>query len=112
MREGFKYPPFQSLQLKEFQSLIEKIYYRKDKERGVDSTFRWFAEETGELARALRIGEPELIKAEFADSLAWLLSLASLCGIDMEEAMAKYREGCPKCSKIPCECSELKGGKK
>jgi len=100
------------LQLKEFQSRIEKIYYKKDKKRGVDSTFRWYVEETGELARALRVGKREFIEAEFADCLAWLLSLASLCDIDIEQAMAKYLEGCPKCMKMPCACPELKGGRR
>jgi NTP pyrophosphatase (non-canonical NTP hydrolase) len=98
------------LQLREFQTLIEKIYFKKDKNRGVDGTFRWFTEETGELARAIRMGGTESLKTEFADSLAWLLSLSTLCGIDMEEAMAKYLEGCPKCHQTPCECLEINAG--
>jgi NTP pyrophosphatase (non-canonical NTP hydrolase) len=48
-----------------------------------------------------------MLKEEFADVFAWLVSLASLCGIDLgKEASDKYSGGCPKCGKIPCECKE------
>lgn len=90
----------------EFQRLIRDVYFEKDSGRGVDGTFRWLAEETGELARGLRKGDSRNLKEEFADVFAWLVSLASLTGVDMEQAVEKYAAGCPKCHSIPCCCSE------
>jgi NTP pyrophosphatase (non-canonical NTP hydrolase) len=63
------------------------------------------AEEVGELARALRHGDPEQLSLEFSDVLAWLASLANLTGVDLEAAMARYAEGCPKCGASPCACA-------
>ncbi len=96
------------MRIREFQKLIEKIYYQKDKKRGKEKTFLWFCEEVGELAKALRKGTKKEKEEEFADVLAWLTTLASLYGIDMEKAIEKYEKGCPKCQKIPCECKENK----
>jgi NTP pyrophosphatase (non-canonical NTP hydrolase) len=97
----------------EFQKRIEEIYLERDRARGKDGTFRWFVEEVGELARALsgRIaGSPDAtrqnLREEFADVLAWLSTLASIEGIDLEAAAReKYAKGCPKCLKTPCACS-------
>jgi NTP pyrophosphatase (non-canonical NTP hydrolase) len=90
--------------LREFQELIEAIYYERDGARGVSGTFQWLAEEVGEVARALRKGDAENLREEFADAAAWLFSLASLTGIDMEKAVRKYADGCPRCRKTPCGC--------
>ncbi|MEO0102270.1 MAG: MazG nucleotide pyrophosphohydrolase domain-containing protein [candidate division WOR-3 bacterium] len=94
------------MSIKEFQNLIKRIYYEKDKKRGVDGSFRWLVEEVGELARCLRTRkkDKEGLKEEFADIFAWLVSLASLCEIDMEEAVKKYKNGCPRCKKWRCIC--------
>lgn len=92
------------MELREFQNTIRKIYYEKDSQRGKDGTFRWFIEEVGELAKAIRKGQSKEIEEEFADVLAWLVSLASLYNIDIEEAAKKYQSGCPKCKLIPCYC--------
>ena len=70
----------------EFQRLIEDIYLAKDTTRGVAGTFVWFTEEVGELARALRRADRERLDGEFADVLAWLTTLASLAGVDLERA--------------------------
>ncbi|MEO0093815.1 MAG: nucleotide pyrophosphohydrolase, partial [candidate division WOR-3 bacterium] len=40
--------------IREFQELIEQIYYAKDKKRGISGTYCWLVEEVGELARAIR----------------------------------------------------------
>lgn len=90
----------------DFQALIRQIYYDKDSRRGTDGTYRWLIEETGELARAIRKGERGNLEEEFADVFAWLASLASLTGVDLEAAIAKYRQGCPKCKATPCSCAE------
>ena len=73
--------------------------------RGLDGTFRWFVEEVGELARAMRKGDAAQLREEFADCIAWLSTLASICGVELGEAVRKYREGCPKCQATPCECA-------
>jgi len=90
--------------LNTFQKIIEKTYYERDSRRGIEGTFMWFAEEVGELSRALRGGRREEMTEEFADVLAWLCTLASLKGVDMNEVVEKYASGCPACGSIPCGC--------
>jgi len=95
------------MQLSEFQRQIERIYYERDKARGVGGTFLWFTEEVGELATELRRGgRKEALAEEFADVLAWLCTLASISGIEMEDAVRKYADGCPGCGHAPCDCSD------
>lgn len=92
------------MEISELQRVLRTTYYQRDAKRGRDATFRWLTEEVGELARALRHGErPELVH-EFSDVLAWLASLANLSGVDLEEAAARYANGCPKCGAQPCAC--------
>ena len=92
--------------LSEFQRRIERLYYDRDAGRGLAPTFMWFVEEVGELSRALRRGRPEELAEEFADVLAWLSTLASIAGVDLAQAAAKYATGCPKCAQAPCRCPE------
>ena len=93
------------MKLSEFQRLIEAIYYERDAARGLPGTYLWFAEEVGELTRALRRGQREELEGEFADVLAWLATMASMAGVDLEEAARKkYGRGCPRCSATPCAC--------
>jgi len=94
------------MDLNQYQKLIEKIYLKKDSKRGLNKTFNWLVEEIGELARAIRKEDHQKIKEEFADCLAWLLSVGSILGIDAEQAMEKYTRGCPKCGALPCICKE------
>jgi len=90
--------------LREFQRRIDAIYGARDRRRGSDATFRWLAEEVGELARALRTRNAESLAEEVSDVLAWTVSVATLAGVDVELAAARYASGCPKCGAIPCEC--------
>lgn len=95
------------MKISEFQKNIEDIYLKKDAERGLLGTFAWFVEEVGELSRELRSQEDKKhLQDEFADVLAWLSTLASITGINLEEAANKYANGCPKCQKTPCICNE------
>jgi NTP pyrophosphatase (non-canonical NTP hydrolase) len=94
------------MDLNKYQKLIKDTYFDRDSKRGLDRTFNWLVEEIGELSRAIRKKNKERIKEEFADCLAWLLSVGSILGIDAEEAMNKYRDGCPKCGRTPCKCKE------
>ena len=93
------------MQVREFQELIERIYYERDAARGLAGTHMWFCEEVGELTRALRRGQRAELEGEFADVLAWLATLASIAGVDLEAAArAKYEAGCPRCRGTPCAC--------
>jgi NTP pyrophosphatase (non-canonical NTP hydrolase) len=89
-----------------FQRQIEAIYFERDRERGLDADFRWFVEEVGELAKALRGGDRREVGNEFADVLAWLATMASIAGVELQEAVQKYARGCPKCGETPCTCPE------
>jgi NTP pyrophosphatase (non-canonical NTP hydrolase) len=92
------------MDLAELQSTLRRTYYARDAERGRDATFRWLTEEVGELARALRTGDPDNLVHEFGDVLAWLASLANLAGVSIDEAADRYRTGCPRCGNSPCRC--------
>ena len=88
-----------------FQRLIESIYYERDDDRGVQGTLLWFVEEVGELVRAIRRGERDNLEEEFGDVYAWLATLASLHGLDLEAiGRQKYGRGCPRCDATPCAC--------
>lgn len=102
--------------LREFQSLIRRMYHEKDEARGVEGTFMWLSEEIGELAGALRNhvhgddrGEQtkEELALEFADVLAWLATIANVVDVDLEAAVArKYGTGCPGCGQRACVCPD------
>lgn len=93
------------MRIGEFQKQIEAVYLERDAARGLAGTHMWFCEEVGELTRALRRGRREELEGEFADVLAWLSTLASLAGVDLEQAAcAKYGAGCPRCERTPCAC--------
>jgi NTP pyrophosphatase (non-canonical NTP hydrolase) len=92
------------MEISELQAALRRTYYQRDARRGRDATFRWLTEEVGELAKALRRGDHAELELEFSDVLAWLASLANLSGVDLEEAMARYADGCPKCGRSPCTC--------
>lgn len=96
-----------SLSLQDFQSLIDRMYSDKDRERGSAATFLWLSEEVGELAGALREGTHEEKEGEFADVLAWLTTLANIEGVDLTKAVHdKYGSGCPGCGLMACDCNE------
>jgi NTP pyrophosphatase (non-canonical NTP hydrolase) len=92
--------------LRELQDRVLELYGAKDARRGVEGTFMWFLEEVGELAAALRGGTPAEQALEFADVLAWLVTLANIAGVDLDAAIAaKYGTGCPGCARVPCSCT-------
>ena len=94
------------MRIQDFQRRIEEIYFARDSARGLAGTHMWFCEEVGELTRALRRGEKRELEGEFADVLAWLATLASIAGVDLEAAaLEKYRSGCPRCARTPCACA-------
>ncbi len=93
------------MDLANLQATMLGTYGDRDATRGVDATFRWFTEEVGELARAIRTGDRQNLELEFSDVTAWLASLANLLEVDLEAALARYADGCPKCHRRPCVCA-------
>ena len=108
--------------LESFQQLIHRMYFDKDRARGIPATFLWLTEEIGELAAALRETSDEEkarvaddvfaqrrqnLSQEFADVLAWLATIANVAGVDLSEAVAqKYGSGCPGCQEFICICPD------
>lgn len=90
----------------EFQQLIDRMYSDKDRKRGAPKTFLWFTEEVGELASAIAKGDRSNLTGEFADVLAWLVTLANVEGIDLEQAIRKFTAGCPGCGEMTCRCED------
>lgn len=84
-----------------FQRLIRDRYLKTDAARGTAGTFMWLIEEVGELATALQENAPGKsptgaeranLEEEFADVLAWLVTLANINGVDLEGALEKYTQ--------------------
>jgi NTP pyrophosphatase (non-canonical NTP hydrolase) len=92
------------MELAAFQEQMADTFGERDTARGVAATVAWLAEEIGELARAVRKGDRADQVHEVGDVLAWLASLANQLGITLDEAAARYTDGCPKCSASPCQC--------
>ena len=93
------------MRLGEFQQVIEATYGDRDRARGVPSTVAWLCEEVGELAQAVRKGSRERQIHEFGDVVAWVASLANQMGINLEDAVQRYANGCPRCNALPCACA-------
>ncbi len=99
-------PPV-DLSIGDLQRHIRRMYFDKDVERGVDGTFMWLMEEVGELAAALRGDDQENLAEEFADVIAWLVTIANVADVDLVEALAKkYGQGCPGCRRLVCVCPQ------
>lgn len=93
------------MEISEFQEWMRKIYFTKDSQKGANLSFLWLIEEIGELAHEIRGKNISGCQREFADCFAWLVSLANLLGVNLEEALKIYEKGCPKCGKTPCKCT-------
>ncbi len=83
------------MEIAEFQDLMERLYGRADRERGIPSTVAWLAEEVGELAQAVRKGTPEQQLHELGDVLAWLASLANQLDLSLTDAALRYTTDAP-----------------
>jgi len=114
------------MDLRDFQNLIRKMYFEKDVARGVSGTYMWLAEELGELASDLRKVEQlrqadssdaesqsklekveANLKTEFADVIAWLVTIANVVDVDLVDALTeKYGDGCPGCGNFVCDCPD------
>jgi NTP pyrophosphatase (non-canonical NTP hydrolase) len=92
-------------ELADLQRMMELTYGERDRARGIPSTIAWLAEEVGELAKAVRKGSRTDQIHELGDVLAWLASLANQLDVSFEDAVDRYRSGCPRCLAMPCRCS-------
>jgi NTP pyrophosphatase (non-canonical NTP hydrolase) len=93
------------LDITAFQQQMATTYGERDGARGVPATVAWLAEEMGELAKAVRKGTRDEQLHELGDVLAWLASLANQLDLSLDNAAARYVNGCPKCKASPCKCS-------
>ena len=92
------------MDLRELQDVIERTFGERDRARGTSATVAWLAEEVGELAQAVRKGTRDQQVHEFGDVIAWVATLANQMGIDLTDAVERYRNGCPRCAALPCTC--------
>lgn len=92
------------MDLRSFQRNMADTYGVRDGERGVPATVAWLTEELGELAQAVRKGTREQQLHELGDVLAWLASLAEQLELSLDDAAARYADGCPACHSRPCAC--------
>lgn len=83
------------MQIAEFQSLMEELYGEADRERGISATVAWLCEELGELAQAVRKGNPDDQLHELGDVLAWTASLANQLDLSLTDAATRYVDDPP-----------------
>jgi len=94
------------MHIHEFQKMMRRMYFQRDRRRGIAGTYEWLTDEVRELGEALNSNQKEELEGEFADVIAWLASLANIAGIDLEKAtLRKYDDKCPKCGHMPCKCT-------
>lgn len=78
------------MKISALQKIVKDRYFATDNNRGIYHTALWFHEEVGELSAAIARGDKQNAKEEFGDVLMWLLTLANLMEVDMEEVVADY----------------------
>ena len=92
------------MDIRRLQDQVAITFGARDRARGVDGTFRRLVEEVGEVAKALRAGDPNALALELSDVVAWTVSVAVLGGVELDAALARYAGGCPRCGASPCRC--------
>jgi len=92
------------MELHELQRRMAETYGERDRARGLPATVAWLTEELGELAQAVRKGSADDQLHELGDVLAWLASLAEQLDLSLDDAAARYADGCPRCGASPCGC--------
>jgi NTP pyrophosphatase (non-canonical NTP hydrolase) len=93
------------MELGDLQRQMAATYGERDRARGIPATVAWLTEELGELAQAVRKGSADDQLHELGDVLAWLASLADQLGLSLDDAAARYADGCPICAQSPCRCA-------
>jgi len=93
--------------LSDWQEHLHRVYGERNACLPHDEVLRLFAEiaEVGILCIGAPEGEEEMLQAEVADALAWLLAIASRFEIPLERALHQtYGAGCPLCRAFICVC--------
>ena len=76
------------MNIREAQEMMKRIYYERDKARGIERTILRTYQELGELSDAVLRGEDQsAIVSEMADVFAWVCSVANLLGVDLGDAL-------------------------
>lgn len=78
------------MEISELQKIVRDRYYKTDNARGIFHSALWFHEEVGELSSAIASGDLLNVKEELGDVLMWLLTLANILEMDMEDVIATY----------------------
>jgi phosphoribosyl-ATP pyrophosphohydrolase len=78
------------MEISALQEIVRERYFSTDSARGIYHTALWFHEEVGELSAAIARGDRQNAKEEFADVLMWLMTLANLMEVDIQQAVADY----------------------
>jgi len=78
------------MEITALQKIVRERYFKTDNDRGIYHTALWFHEEVGELSAAIARGDIQNAKEELGDVLMWLLTLANLLDVDMEEVIKEY----------------------
>lgn len=96
------------MKIEDAQEMMRKVYWDRDRARGVEGTLQRTREELAELSAAILENEgTNAIEDEIADVFAWLCSLANLMNIDVSKAFyKKYSDACSKCKHSPCTCPD------
>jgi len=76
--------------LTELEDWARNRYHKYDIARGIDKTFVLFIEEVGELATAIARRDNSNLREEVGDVLMWLMSLANLSDINVQECVNEY----------------------
>ena len=92
------------MDLDDVQQHMADIFGESDAARGLAASVAWLVEEVGELAQAIRKGSADQQLHELGDVLAWTASIANQLGLRLDDAMARYADGCPRCHATPCTC--------
>jgi NTP pyrophosphatase (non-canonical NTP hydrolase) len=78
------------MEISALQKIVRDRYYNTDNARGIFHTALWFHEEVGELSAAIASGDIPNAKEELGDVLMWLITLANLMDVDMEDVVKDY----------------------
>lgn len=110
--------PFADYSLGQAQQELNRVYGAANRERGIDPAITHLMSEAIEVLAAV-MSPPtqqatnqerlDAIAGELADTLAWLLAVANLLGIDIEPVVAElYWPHCRFCQQNPCSCAEFR----
>lgn len=104
--------------LREWCLHFERLYGAKNRERGIWNVLNRLYREVAEiLSLSVRITAAtsqefrsvdaiyDEFALEFADTLAWIIAVANVLEVDIEQAfLDRYGNGCRKCGQNPCAC--------